>query len=50
MTLVSDTSPINYLTVIGLERFLPTLFGRMIIPGAVQEELKAVERLKFGKC
>jgi len=41
MTVVSDNSPINYLTLIGLERLLPTLFGRVIIPGAVQEELKA---------
>jgi predicted nucleic acid-binding protein len=41
MTVVSNTSPINYLTLIGLERLLPTLFGRVIIPAAVQEELKA---------
>jgi len=41
MRVVSDTSPINYLTLIGLERLLPTLFGRVIIPVAVQDELKA---------
>jgi len=32
MTVVSNTSPLNYLTLIGLERLLPTLFGRVIIP------------------
>ena len=41
MTVVSNTSPLNYLTLIGLERLLPTLFGRVIIPLAVQEELKS---------
>jgi len=41
MTVVSDTSPINYLTLIALERLLPRLFGRVIIPFAVQEELKS---------
>jgi len=32
MTVVSNTSPINYLTLIGLDRLLPALFGRVIIP------------------
>lgn len=41
MTVVSNTSPLNYLTLVGLERLLPTLFGRVIIPLAVQEELKS---------
>lgn len=41
MTVVSDTSPINYLTLIGLERLLPALLGRVIIPVAVQQEFKA---------
>jgi predicted nucleic acid-binding protein len=41
MTVVSNTSPINYLTLIGLDRLLPALFGRVIIPLAVQEELKS---------
>ena len=41
MTVVSNTSPINYLTLIGLDRLLPALFGRVIIPLAVQEELRS---------
>ena len=41
MTVVSNTSPINYLTLIGLDRLLPTLFGRVIIPLAVREELNS---------
>jgi predicted nucleic acid-binding protein len=42
MTVVSNTSPINYLTLIGLDRLLPALFWRVIIPLAVQEELKSL--------
>jgi predicted nucleic acid-binding protein len=41
MTVVSNTSKINYLTLIGLDRLLPALFGRVTIPVAVQEELKS---------
>jgi predicted nucleic acid-binding protein len=41
MTVVSNTSPLNYLTLIGFERLLPTLFGRVIVPLAVHDELKA---------
>ena len=41
MTVVSNTSPINYLTLIGLDRLLPALFGRVIIPLAVREELNS---------
>ena len=41
MTVVSNTSPINHLTLIGLDRLLPALFGRVIIPLAVQDELKS---------
>jgi predicted nucleic acid-binding protein len=41
MTVVSNTSPLNYLALIGLERLLPAMFGRVIIPLAVREELKA---------
>jgi len=44
MTVVSDTSPLNYLTLVGLEHLLPTLFGRVIIPLAVQKELEAPGR------
>jgi predicted nucleic acid-binding protein len=43
MTVVSDTSPINYLVLIELQDLLPTLFGRVLIPGAVRRELQAPE-------
>jgi predicted nucleic acid-binding protein len=39
MTVVSNTSPINYLTLIGQQPLLETLFGEIIIPTSVAEEL-----------
>lgn len=36
---VSDSSPLHYLILIGEERLLPSLFGRIIIPSGVQSEL-----------
>jgi predicted nucleic acid-binding protein len=36
---VSDTSPINYLCLIGRIDILPALFGRVVIPIAVRDEL-----------
>jgi predicted nucleic acid-binding protein len=39
MIVVSDTSPINYLILIGLIDLLPRLYGEVIIPTAVYEEL-----------
>jgi predicted nucleic acid-binding protein len=39
MIVVSDTSPINYLILIGAEHLLHRLFGRVIIPEAVHREL-----------
>ena len=39
MIVVSDTSPINYLLLIGLLDILPELFGKVIIPSAVYVEL-----------
>jgi len=41
MTVVSDTSPLNYLIVTGLDHILPTLFGRIAVPAAVYGELSA---------
>lgn len=41
MIVVSDTSPLNYLILIGEENLLPKLFGRVIIPQVVFEELGA---------
>ena len=39
MIVVSDTSPINYLTLIGHEALLQALFGEIIIPASVFDEL-----------
>jgi predicted nucleic acid-binding protein len=41
MTVVSDTSPINYLVLIGLDGILPRVFSQVLIPGAVLAELQA---------
>jgi predicted nucleic acid-binding protein len=39
MIVVSDTSPINYLTLIGHQDLLQSLFGEIIIPASVFDEL-----------
>ena len=39
MIVVSDTSPINYLTLIGHEALLQSLFGEIIITASVFDEL-----------
>ena len=39
MIVVSDSSPLNYLALIGEERLLPILFEKIVIPRAVFEEL-----------
>lgn len=41
MIVISDTSPLNYLILIGKAELLPSLFGRVIIPNAVFAELQA---------
>lgn len=43
MTVVSDTSPINYLVLIELQDLLPALFEHVLIPGAVRRELQSSE-------
>ncbi len=40
MIVVSDTSPLNYLILIDCQDVLPTLFGQIIIPQAVLNELQ----------
>jgi predicted nucleic acid-binding protein len=40
MIVISDTSPLNYLILIGEENLLAKLFGRVIIPTAVFDELQ----------
>jgi predicted nucleic acid-binding protein len=39
MIVVADTSPINYLLLIQEIDILPKMYGRVVIPQAVQEEL-----------
>jgi predicted nucleic acid-binding protein len=49
MIVVSDTSPLNYLVLIDYPDVLPTLFGQIIIPQAVFNELqhaKTPEKIK----
>ncbi len=41
MIVVSDTSPINYLVILGYVDVLPRLFGTVIIPQEVVRELTA---------
>lgn len=43
MTVVSDTSPINYLILIELQDLLPKLLDRVLIPDAVHRELQSSE-------
>ena len=43
MIVVSDTSPVNYLLLIGKIELLPQLLGQVIIPTAVFAELQAEE-------
>lgn len=40
IVVVSDTSPLNYLVLIGHIEVLPAIFGRVLIPIAVHEELQ----------
>jgi len=39
MIVVADTTPLRYLVVIEREHLLPALYGRVIIPPAVAQEL-----------
>ena len=41
MTVISDTSPLNYLVLIDLQDVLPALFGHVLIPEAVRRELRS---------
>ena len=36
MTVVSNTSPLNYLVLIELRQLLPALFNRVLVPEAVR--------------
>lgn len=39
MLVIADTGPVNYLLLIGHLDILPTLFGTVILPSAVRDEL-----------
>lgn len=41
MIVIADTTPINYLVLIGEIEILPMLYGQIFVPTAVFEELKA---------
>lgn len=41
MLVVSNTSPLNYLILIGYERILPELFDSVVVPSAVSDELRS---------
>lgn len=43
MIVIADTSPLNYLILIGEIELLPKLLGQVIIPKAVFDELQAKE-------
>lgn len=41
MTVVSNTSPLNYLVLTELQQLLPALFNRVLVPEAVLRELRS---------
>lgn len=40
MIVIADTSPLNYLILIGQAELLPRLFGEVLIPQIVLDELR----------
>ena len=40
MLVIADTSPLHYLVLIGQATILPLLFGHVLVPAAVAEELQ----------
>ena len=41
MIVIADTTPLNYLVLIDQSNLLPRLYGRVLIPSAVYQELQA---------
>lgn len=39
MIVVADTSPLNYLIQLGFDNLLPQLYGHIVVPSAVMQEL-----------
>jgi predicted nucleic acid-binding protein len=48
MIVVSDTSPLIYLNLVGAIDVLPQLFGRVYVPGAVLQEIKDSRNPQLG--
>jgi predicted nucleic acid-binding protein len=51
MIVVADTTPINYLILIGKIQVLPALYGRVVVPPAVVKELansRTPEQVRHG--
>ena len=49
MIVVSDTTPLNYLVLIGAQEVLPRLFVRVSVPPAVIEEMKHPKAPENGR-
>jgi predicted nucleic acid-binding protein len=49
MIVVADTSPLNYLILIEQVQVLEVLYGQVIIPPAVQDELLRRRRASAGQ-
>ena len=47
MIVIADTSPINYLILIGEIEILPKLYGRILVPPSVCGELKSLDAPKL---
>jgi predicted nucleic acid-binding protein len=50
MIVVADTSPINYLVLIGHVEVLPYFYGRILIPPSVWAELQDVQTPKIVRA
>src|SRR5260370_21519590 len=48
MIVVADTSPVNYLALIDEINILPQMFGRVLVPEAVFQELQSPHLSPFG--
>ncbi len=44
MLVISDTSPLSYSILIGVDHILPKLFGEIVIPAAVMSEYNILMR------
>jgi predicted nucleic acid-binding protein len=44
IVVVADTSPLNYLVQINCQDLLPALYKRVLVPGAVIQELAHLRR------